>query len=87
MKIIITESQNLWILRRIGIIKDYIDEALLNYDPVDYSLSQYIDEIARTVTFSSKFRRFYEDGGIKKVSNFVKDNYSDYIARYYRENS
>ena len=89
MKIIITESQELWILRRYKIIKDAIDEALLKNDPVDYSLSQYIDEISRDVIFSDEFRPYFIDyfGVIKKIQDFVTDNFSDYIEKYYRENS
>lgn len=87
MKIIITETQELWILRRLGIIKKIVDDTLVSIDPNDYTSAEYIDEIRREVIFNPEFHPFFHDGGIKKISNFVMDNYSDYIKEYYNENT
>lgn len=88
MKIIISESQNKWLLRRIGMIENSVKTAMKIVDPNDYSLNDYIDEICWQVV--DDFRNEPADesvGVIDEIMSYVKHKYYDFLVQYYFEMS
>ena len=88
MKIIISEGQNRWLLRRIGIIENSVRIAIKTVDPNDYSLTDYIDEICWQVSDDFRIEPAPETvGTIEDIHNFVKYKYYDILRQYYYEMS
>lgn len=86
MKIIITESQSTWLLRRHEKIKKSVFKALTVVDPDDYNLDEYIDEICWQVIDSFGVEQHFEKmGAIREVMDFVKEKYSPFLGQYYYE--
>ena len=81
MKYIITESQSLFLKRRINQIDELVSIAMQEVDPIDYNYRDYAEEIAWQVADSYE-QKLGEDE-LAEVLDFVKDYYGKQIKNYY----
>ena len=84
MKILITETQKTWLLRRLGEIDDYVDLSLRRVDPHDYTFHDYIEEIAWQV--ADEYGNLKKDD-IETILDYVREKYWKIIElRYLKQN-
>ena len=84
MKIIITESQNNYIRRRLSIIDNYVKQSLYEVDPNDYNFHDYVEEIAWSVWDKmSREEKGNDEDNTNDFFDFVRDNYWKQIENYY----
>ena len=81
MKYIITESQSLFIKRRLNHIKDLVSLALTRVRPIDYNYHDYVEEIAWQVADSYESKLNQDE--LETILDFVRDNYWKEIEDYY----
>lgn len=81
MKYIITESQSLFIKRRINQMDELVSVAMQRVDPIDYNYRDYAEEIAWQVADSYETK--LNEDELTEVLNFVKDYYGNPIRNYY----
>ena len=80
MKYVITESQSLFLKRRINQMDELVSVAMQQVDPIDYNYRDYAEEIAWQVADS--YGPLGKDE-LTEVLNFVKDYYGKPIRNYY----
>jgi len=80
MKYVITESQSLFLKRRINQMNELVSVAMQQVDPIDYNYRDYAEEIAWQVADS--YGPLGKDE-LTEVLNFVKDYYGKPIRNYY----
>ena len=84
MKIIITEDQSNFILRRLNLIDNLVKKSLKQVDPKEYNYHDYVDEIAWS---SWDNMSSLEQGGtnenIDEFLDFIRENYWKQIETYY----
>ena len=84
MKIIITESQKTWLLRRLGEIDGYVDLALRRVPADGYNYHDYVEEIAWQVADEYGDLR---ERDVETILDYVRDNYWQKIeAQYLKSN-
>lgn len=83
MKYVITESQSLFLKRRINQMDELVSVAMQQVDPIDYNYRDYAEEIAWQVADS--YGPLGKDE-LTEVLNFVKDYYGKPIRNYYIKN-
>lgn len=80
MKILITETQKTWLLRRLAEIDEYVDLALRRVDPHDYTYHDYVEEIAWQV--ADEYGDLSERD-VDTILDYVRDNYWKKIESIY----
>lgn len=79
MKIIITETQNLFLKRRLEEIDNLVKLALRRVNPEEYNYNDYVEEIVWQV-----LDEYTESGGVLNiVAQYVRDTYRKEIKTYY----
>jgi hypothetical protein len=81
MKIIITESQNLFLRRRLNQIDELVSIAMKQVNPEDYNYHDYVEEIAWQVADS--YRSEFGEGNLEETLDFVREKYWKIIEDYY----
>ena len=81
MKIIITESQNLFLRRRLNQIDELVSIAMKQVNPEDYNYHDYVEEIAWQVADS--YRSEFGEGNLEEMLDFVREKYWKIIEDYY----
>ena len=88
MKILITERQyrliledkNLWLLRRISEIEDFVDLALRRVSPDGYTYHEYVDEIAWQVVDEYGNMNSHN---VDLLMDYVREQYWKKIEKHY----
>jgi hypothetical protein len=81
MKYIITETQSLFLKRRLNQINDLVSIAFKRVDPRDYNYHDYVEEIAWQVADSYESK--LGEGELEEVLDFVREHYWKIIEDYY----
>ena len=81
MKYIITESQSLFLKRRLHKIDELVSVAMKQVSPEDYNYHDYVEEIAWQVADS--YRSEFGEGNLEEMLDFVRENYWKIIEDYY----
>ena len=81
MKYIITESQSLFLKRRINQMDKLVSVAMQQVDPIDYNYRDYAEEIAWQVADSYEPKLGKDE--LAEVLDFVKDYYGKQIKNYH----
>jgi hypothetical protein len=81
MKILITESQSIFLKRRLNEIGDLVSLSLRRVDPEGYNYHDYVEEIVWQVADSYETKLNEEELG--ELLDFVRNNYWKQIEDYY----
>ena len=81
MKYIITESQSLFLKRRLHQIDKLVSAAMKQVSTEDYNYHDYVEEIAWQVADS--YRSEFGEGNLEEMLDFVRENYWKIIEDYY----
>jgi hypothetical protein len=81
MKYIITESQSLFLKRRLNQIDELVSIAMKQVRPEDYNYHDYVEEIAWQVADS--YRSEFGEGNLEEMLDFVREKYWKIIEDYY----
>jgi hypothetical protein len=81
MKYIITESQSLFLKRRLNQIDELVSIAMKQVRPEDYNYHDYVEEIAWQVADS--YRSEFGEGNLEEMLDFVREKYWKIIQDYY----
>jgi hypothetical protein len=81
MKYIITETQSLFVKRRLNQIDNLVSIALKQVSPRDYNYHDYVEEIAWQVADSYESKLSGDD--LEELLNFVREHYWKVIENYY----
>ena len=81
MKYIITESQSLFLKRRLNQIDELVSIAMKQVRPEDYNYHDYVEEIAWQVADS--YRSEFGEGNLEEILDFVREKYWKIIEDYY----
>jgi len=85
MKYIITESQSLFLIRRLNQIDELVSIAMKQVNPEDYNYHDYVEEIAWQVADS--YRSEFGEGNLEETLDFVREKYWKIIEDYYLSKS
>jgi len=85
MKYIITESQSLFLKRRLNQIDELVSIAMKQVRPEDYNYHDYVEEIAWQVADS--YRSEFGEGNLEEILDFVREKYWKIIEDYYLSKS
>jgi len=85
MKYIITESQSLFLKRRLNQIDELVSTAMKQVSPEDYNYHDYVEEIAWQVADS--YRSEFGEGNLEEILDFVREKYWKIIEDYYLSKS
>ena len=81
MKIIITETQSLYLKRRLHLIDGLVKKALLDVSPSEYNYHDYVEEIAWSVWDNMVY-----DRGVtveEEFFDYIREKYWKEIENYY----
>lgn len=81
MKYIITESQSIFLKRRLIQIGDLVSLSLERVNPKDFNYHDYVEEITWQVADSYETKLNEEE--LEELMDFVRDNYWKRIEDYY----
>ena len=81
MKIIITETQSMFLKRRLGGIDEYVKLVLKHINPEEYIYDDYLDEIVWQVL--DKYDEMSDSEQFNNIEEYVRDKYSKIIKSYY----
>ena len=81
MKIIITETQSLFLKRRLVGIDKFVKLSLNHINPEEYIYDDYLDEIVWQVL--DKYNEMYDPEQFNSIEEYVRDKYSKTIKSYY----
>lgn len=81
MKIIITETQSLYLKRRLHLIDNLVKKVLLDVDPEEYNYHDYVEEIAWSVWDNMVYDR--GDTVEEEFFDYIRENYWKEIENYY----
>jgi hypothetical protein len=81
MKIIITETQSLFLKRRLLGIDEFVKLSLKHINPEEYIYDDYLDEIVWQVL--DKYDEMYNSEQFNNIEEYVRDKYSKTIKSYY----
>ena len=81
MKIIITETQSLYLKRRLHLIDGLVKKALLDVSPSEYNYHDYVEEIAWSVWDNMVYDR--GDTVEEEFFDYIRENYWKEIENYY----
>ena len=81
MKYIITESQSIFLKRRLIQIGDLVSLSLERVKPKDFNYHDYVEEITWQVADSYETKLNEEE--LEELMDFVRDNYWKQIEDYY----
>jgi len=81
MKIIITETQSLYLKRRLHLIDGLVKKVLLDVSPEEYSYHDYVEEIAWSVWDNMVYDR--GDTVEEEFFDYIRENYWKEIENYY----
>jgi hypothetical protein len=81
MKYIITESQSLFLRRRLNQIDELVSIAMKQVRPEDYNYHDYVEEIAWQVADS--YMSEFGEGNLEEMLDFVREKYWKIIQDYY----
>lgn len=85
MKYIITETQSMFLKRRLSHINDLVKLALKRVDPRDYNYHDYVEEIAWQVADAYESKLGEEN--LEELMSFVRETYWKQIETYYLSKS
>lgn len=82
MKIIITETQSLYLKRRLHLIDNLVKKVLLDVSPEEYNyIHDYVEEIAWSVWDNMVYDR--GDTVEEEFFDYIRENYWKEIENYY----
>ena len=81
MKIIITETQSLYLKRRLHLIDGLVKKVLLDVSPEEYSYHDYVEEIAWSVWDNMVYDR--GDTVEEEFFDYIREKYWKEIENYY----
>ena len=85
MKIIITETQSLYLKRRLHLIDGLVKKVLLDVSPEEYSYHDYVEEIAWSVWDNMVYDR--GDTVEEEFFDYIYEKYWKEIETYYLKHS
>ena len=81
MKYIITETQSLFLKRRLGEIDEFVKLGLKQINPEEFTSNDYLDEIIWQVL--DKYNEMSDSEQFNNIEKYVRDKYSKTIKSYY----